>query len=574
MDKEKPIRSYSKGAPTKWDSQFSVLSRKILSGANRGLSRNTFFKSMLQLLHDASQCDAVELRLIDLGKLQLCELNPKDDKIFRMKQMLPRRNRNDDLIPCAGDGTGKERLCQAVVDGHFDPEQPHYTKLGSFFTGDTSVPLKIYDCQSPGGNDLDLLIGGEFASMAIIAFTFENEIRGLLILKSRRKDYFSVEDVEYFEEVGHIISIAIAHWRAQIALGERVKELTCLCGMAKIASRPDISIPEILRETVELLPGAWRFPDIAVARILCDAIAYTTTGFRAGLQSLSADIVVNGKKRGTMEVAYIRKVREYDEGPFLKEERNLIDAMADEVALIIQRREAEEKKGELEEQLRHADRLATIGQLASGVAHELNEPLANILGFAQLISRNPQKPGDIGKDVDKIIAASLHARTVIERLNLFARQSPQKKGLVDLNRVINEGLYFLESRCAKAGIEMLRVLSPDLPEVFADQGQMYQVLVNLVVNAIQAMPDGGRLTIRTDSRNHEVGFSVEDTGTGMDDAVQRKIFVPFFTTKDVNEGTGLGLAVVHGIVSAHGGSISVESKVGKGSLFEIRLPLT
>jgi signal transduction histidine kinase len=248
--------------------------------------------------------------------------------------------------------------------------------------------------------------------------------------------------------------------------------------------------------------------------------------------------------------------------------------MANEIALVIERSQAEEEKDRLEEQLRHADRLATIGQLAAGVAHELNEPLGNILGFAQLAAKASGIPEAVGKDLERIISASLHARTVIERLNLFARQSPQRRGLVDLNRVINEGLYFLGHRCAKVGITLVRELASDIPEIIADQSQLYQVLVNLVVNAIQAMPEGGRLTIRTLKYDSQVAFSVEDTGIGIDDETRSKIFLPFFTTKDVNEGTGLGLAVVHGIVMAHGGSITVDSQVGKGSRFEVRLPLS
>ncbi len=573
MDEKQPIPIDSGGDDRGWEKRFSVLSRKILGGANRGHSRSTFFKSMLQMLHDASQCDAVELRLIEMGRLQHCELNPNTERAFRLILLPPRRNPVDELIPCIGQDNAKEQLCQFVVDGCIDTSRPFHTTYGSFWTGDTSQTIDIGDGRTQTSKKRKLRIGGNFPSLVVIPFSFEGENRGLLLLKSKRIDFFSRADVKYFEEIAQILGVAIAHWRAQIALQERVKELTCLCEMANIAGRPEISLPEILQETVELLPKAWRFPDIAAARIMCDGITYKTPEFRGGLQSLYAGIIVNEKKRGGIDVAYIRKVREYDEGPFLKEERNLIDAIADEVAVIIQRREAEEEKEKLEEQLRHADRLATIGQLAAGVAHELNEPLANILGFAQLVSRDPEKSETISKDIDKIIAASLHARTIIERLNLFARQSPQKKGLVNLNRVINEGLYFLESRCTKAGIEMLRILDPDLPEIIVDQGQMYQVLVNLVVNAIQAMPEGGTLTIRTTRRDEQIGFSVEDTGVGMDDEVIKKIFVPFFTTKDVNEGTGLGLAVVHGIVSSHGGEITVESNPGSGTIFNVSLPL-
>ena len=126
----------------------------------------------------------------------------------------------------------------------------------------------------------------------------------------------------------------------------------------------------------------------------------------------------------------------------------------------------------------------------------------------------------------------------------------------------------------KKGVEVVRELAQGLPEITADPAQLKQVLVNLVVNAVQAMPDGGTLTVSTRASDSCVLLIVKDTGAGMSEDVREKVLLPFFTTKDVNEGTGLGLAVVHGIVTSHGGSISVESRPGYGTRFEIGLPVT
>ena len=274
-----------------------------------------------------------------------------------------------------------------------------------------------------------------------------------------------------------------------------------------------------------------------------------------------------------MEVVYLEDRPELAAGTFLNEEEKLIDAVAREVALIVGRKESEEEKSALQHQLIHADRLATIGQLAAGVAHELNEPLGSILGFAQLAKKCPNLPEQAEQDTEKIITASLYAREVIKKLMVFARQVPARTVQVSLNQVVEDGLYFLEARCVKGGIAVVRELAPDLPEITADPAQLKQVLVNLVVNATHAMPDGGTLTVSTCAINSFVVLGVEDTGSGMSEAVLEKAFLPFFTTKDVNEGTGLGLAVVHGIVTSHGGSIDVESKPGQGARFEIRLPI-
>jgi signal transduction histidine kinase len=150
---------------------------------------------------------------------------------------------------------------------------------------------------------------------------------------------------------------------------------------------------------------------------------------------------------------------------------------------------------------------------------------------------------------------------------------PLQKTQVNLNQVVEEGLRFLESQCTKSGIELVRALQPDLPDISADPSQLQQVLVNLVVNAIQASPSGGKLTIETHGGRDFVSLAVTDTGTGMTEEVKSKIFTPFFTTKDIDQGTGLGLAVMHGIVTSHRGVIHVESEVGRGSRFEVQLPL-
>ena len=360
---------------------------------------------------------------------------------------------------------------------------------------------------------------------------------------------------------------------AKAALIERVKELTCLYGIAQIAGQPDISLQKIIQGIVELLPPAWQYPDIAFARIILDGISYTTQGFHECSQKQTAEVIVGGVPRGVVELVYAEEKPDLDEGPFLKEERSLINAVTGRVALVVERRQAEEDRLKLHNQLLHADRLATIGMLAAGVAHELNEPLGNILGFAQLAKKCPGVPTSAEQDIGKIEAASLHAREIIQKLLVFARQAQPKKTRVNLNQVVEDGLYFFEARCVKEGIELVRLLSANLPEITADPAQMNQLLVNLVVNALQSMPGAGRITVQTRFCDHNVYLVVEDTGTGMSKDVQDKIFVPFFTTKDVGHGTGLGLPVVYGIVTAHGGSINVNSEPGCGTRFEIQLPV-
>jgi signal transduction histidine kinase len=364
----------------------------------------------------------------------------------------------------------------------------------------------------------------------------------------------------------------LAHGDAQVDLRERVKELTCLYSIARLAAQRDLSTNEILQAIVRVLPQAWLYPEIAHARIILNGASFSTPGFRDGKYWQRADILVSGKRRGSVEVAYDEEKPELDEGPFLREERVLLDAIAKEIANFLIGRQAEQDKLNLEEQVRHADRLATIGQLAAGVAHELNEPLGSILGFAQLAKKCPGLPRQAELDIEKISNASLLARDIVKKLLIFARQMPPKKTRVNLNQLVEEVLNFFKSRCAQEGVELICSLSPNLPGVDADLSQLNQVVINLIVNALQAMPQGGNLRIQTLCERNQVLLIVEDTGVGMSDEVLEKIFTPFFTTKEVGQGTGLGLPVVHGIITSHGGSVRVKSKLGQGTRFEIRLP--
>lgn len=258
----------------------------------------------------------------------------------------------------------------------------------------------------------------------------------------------------------------------------------------------------------------------------------------------------------------------------LAEEQRLLTEAARRIASLIERIEARHGQEQLQQQVQHADRLATIGQLASGVAHELNEPLGAILGFAQLLDKTPRIPSQARGDIARIMSAALHARDIIRKLMTFARQARPALEPIDLNGLIKESRSLWAWRCEDRGIETVYELSPSLVMMHADAGQIRQVLINLVVNAIQAMPEGGRLTLATCVNGNMIELSVADTGEGIPADVLPRLFDPFFTTKDVNQGTGLGLSVVDGIVSGHGGRIDVESQPGRGACIRVYLPLT
>jgi signal transduction histidine kinase len=412
---------------------------------------------------------------------------------------------------------------------------------------------------------------------AMVPFEIDGQDEGVLRLRRTGSEGLSARDVASSETLAHVLGVTIASRRAHAALTERIKELTCMYGIAQIAARPNLTLDETLREIVELLPAAWQYPDIATARITLDEREFPSFGFQSGPRALSADITLKGIRRGRVEVVYgDRSDRDevplFDDAPFLDEERHLIEGVARELMAIIGRRHAEEEAQRLQRQIRHADRLATIGELAAGVAHELNEPLGNILGFAQLASKSPDAGGQTRRDLEKIVAASLYAREIIKKLMFFSRQTPARRQDVDVNKVVDDVVSLLRPRCEKGDITVAVEPATPPPLVRGDAAQLQQVLVNLVVNAVQAMPGGGTLHLQTTRDDKTVRMILDDTGVGIAPENLQRVFMPFFTTKDIGEGTGLGLAVVHGIITLHGGSVRVESEVGKGTRFEIELP--
>jgi len=549
------------------------LSYQIMQLALQGLLRVDFLHEASKILMEFSGSESVGMWLNERGKFYRSEVTRSKVRPFRFEIMSVEKDKAGRMIPELRENTWQERLSRDIFIGRFDPSLPCFTKTGSFWTVDLERTLPLLPVMKNKSEGDRFGSGRKFRALVLIPIRIKRKNIGLLLLKGRSKDFCTNLDVEIFEGVAQTLGIALMHRRAQVELRERVKELTCLYGIAKLEEQEDISLEGILEGIVELLPPAWLYPDIASARVILDEQSYETPRFRDGGERQAAEIVLDGQQRGTVEVVYAEDKPELDEGPFLKEERSLIDTVAREIALIIERKQTERDKEKLQEQLRHADRLATIGQLSAGVAHELNEPIGSILGFAQLIQKAPNISNQVKIDIEKIMKASLHAREVVKKLMLFARQMPPQKISVNLNQIIEEGLYFLESRCAKENIKVVRLLSEDLPDVTADAAQMTQVLVNIVVNAIQAMPNGGQLTIQTKETDKFVSLIVEDTGTGMEEKVVKQIFLPFFTTKDVGKGTGLGMSVVHGIITSHGGTIHVDSLVGRGTKFKIHLPI-
>lgn len=554
---------------------FSTVAREILRLAHADLRRADFLHKVSTEILNFSQCDVLDIFLLESERYHRSTTSvrgPSDNEYETISAANAVLSRDS---PVSSENSHQYlALCCSVLADRVECADTDFCTGNSFWITQVHRPLTLFEKDGQESRPFTFASTEVYPSVALLPFDLEGSNRGLLVLRHSSEHAFSHDKIDLLRGVANLLGMPIIHRRTQIALRERIKELTCLYGIARLAGAAGTPLPEILAAAADLLPRAWLYPESTSARIVLDDQEFLSCNYRGGHDKLSSNIIVDGNARGIVEVAYADTKPTLVEGPFLQEERHLIDVVAKELELIIDKYGSEKQRRELQEQLRHADRLATLGQLSAGVAHELNEPLGGILGFAQLAQKIPGVPQQVQEDLGKIVAASLHAREVIKKLMLFARQEEPGKGWVDLNMLVANGLYFLESRCAKAGVDLVRHLEADLPEIAADAGQVYQVIVNLAVNAIQAMPHGGQLSIRTTLRGAAVELEIQDTGTGMSEELQRQIFLPFFTTKDVGEGTGLGLSVVQGIVSSHGGAIKVASTKGVGTVFTVQLPAT
>ena len=232
----------------------------------------------------------------------------------------------------------------------------------------------------------------------------------------------------------------------------------------------------------------------------------------------------------------------------------------------------------MEEQFIITDRLASIGEMAAGIAHELNNPLTGVIGLSQLLAER-DLPEDVKEDLKLVYSEAQRAAGVVKNMLTFAREHPPAKELLSINDVISEVLKLRAYEQRVSNIEVVKHLAPDLPQTMGDYFQLQQVFLNIVINAEQIMTEvhgKGTLMITTQTTGDIVTASFADDGPGIPEESlgHGHIFDPFFTTKEVGKGTGLGLSICHGIISAHGGQIYAESKPGKGATLIVELPLS
>ncbi|PQJ81407.1 sensor histidine kinase [Polaribacter glomeratus] len=356
--------------------------------------------------------------------------------------------------------------------------------------------------------------------------------------------------------------------KTDAALKERIKELTCLYEVSSIiGDASDHFIEDTLKAIAFSLKRGFQFTENINIAIHTELLTITTTEAINKTVNINANIKVFKKIKGAL-YACLNPV-EYDVKDFLKEEQILLDNIALKIGGFLEHVATQKNETSLKRQMEHADRLSIVGEITAGIAHELNTPLANILGFAELLQSSFNKPNS---DLDKIIDNAIYSREVVKKLMFFACKMPQEMKAINLVPIIKNAINLLDATFRKEQVKYLIQIKEDILLLKADSVQLTQILFNLLMNAIYFSPKDGLVTVKAYETKANIILKISDQGKGLSKEDLKKIFQPFFTTKPIGDGSGLGLSVVHGIVLSHKGTIYAENNKNKGALFTITLP--
>ncbi len=418
----------------------------------------------------------------------------------------------------------------------------------------------------------------------------------------------TISKLELFRDISDRKKIADELQKSHDTLGQRIKEIKCLYSISNLAGEMGISLEEILQETLEIIPPSWQYPSITSAKIVVEGQEFNTANFQNTVWLQNSDIVIKGQKIGSVEVYYLEEKPESDEGPFMREERDLINTIGIQLGRIIENKQAEEalakRTQELSDALDHlkttqrqlveSEKMASLGRLVAGIAHEINTPIGiGVTAASTLADRttetvtaydNKQLKGSALKAYFN--TAQISSNLVLNNLNRAAEliqsfkqvavdQSNLEKRSFAVKKYLQDILISLKPHLKKTP-HQITVNGDEQIEINTYPGAFSQIMTNLVMNSLRhAYPKGetGNLCfeLKLDSEHLIVEYS--DDGCGIPPENLAKIFEPFFTTARAQGGTGLGLHIVFNLVTQKlNGTIRCESALGQGTTFFIEIP--
>lgn len=354
-------------------------------------------------------------------------------------------------------------------------------------------------------------------------------------------------------------------------LKERIKELTCLYKVSSLIKNSDFNeVRKLLKEIAISLKEAIRFPEEAFVEIKNDNFLFVEGKKIEDAIFIISAIKTFGNIKGSITIGYSKQ--KFSENSFLEEEKLLLHKIASEIGDFLERKEINEKEEIAKRQLERVGRLTILGEITAGIAHELNTPLANILGFSELLKEQYKDNDVASKDLNKIINSAIYSREVVKKLMFFSCEMPQQMDSVHINAIINEAIGLLKPNFNKKNIRCKVAFSSNEIFLKVDKIQLTQVIFNLVINAIYFSPEKGKINIEVIEKSKNIQISISDEGPGIQSSNSENIFNPFFTTKPIGDGSGLGLSVVHGIIKSHKGTIIHKPNSPKGTIFVVSFP--
>lgn len=411
-------------------------------------------------------------------------------------------------------------------------------------------------------------------------------------VEGRRKDgvtipvYLSVSEVTIADErfySGMLRDISVeyeARKEQERLLGElkeRNKKITCLYSVGEVIRGQSVE-QDIFRAVAQLIRPACSYPERTRTRIVFDGHVYEELAVSNTPWSFSAPIVVGGRERGKLELVYREAIDPKIPGTLTKEDCTMIEAIARTLGEAMERREAEAK-------VIQASKLASIGELAAGVGHEINNPINGVINCADIMLENMSPSSPDRRFAELIRSEAERVATIVKKLLTFSRQQQETYSHASIAEVLDSVLSLSAKKIEKSLIELRLEIPDSLPRLRCRSEQLQQVFMNLIINAIHALderyPDGSpnkTLTIAIEpvalDEREFLRIVVADLGVGMTDVTRSRLFDPFFTTKGRDKGTGLGLSVSDGIVKDHGGFFEVESVLGEYARFYVYLPVS
>lgn len=359
-------------------------------------------------------------------------------------------------------------------------------------------------------------------------------------------------------------------------INRRNREINCLYRIGEIMRTGELDA-SALEATAEIVHESLSHPGMTGARLTLDEKHYENASFEERDLALSCDIVASSRLRGRVDIFFRREVIGSREGPELDDERNVIEAVARVISEAIERSEAEAK-------VIHASKLASIGELAAGVGHEINNPVNGIINCADIILRDSDEGSTTHKFAELIRTEADRIATIVHNLLAFSRQDKEQHSPAHIEDIINAVLSLCNKRLEKSHIRIEIDVPERRPRIYCRSEQLQQVFMNLVINSMHALDEkypgvNPNKLLRISASEHTVEgepflkVTVEDRGTGISASNKDRMFDPFFTTKGRDKGTGLGLSISDGIVKGHGGTIECETELGKFTRFHVYLPL-